>query len=91
MRGEMLQMWLKGLQIAIVEKDTQKIQEALDAPFDFSTPEEMRRAQYLLAEASELLHELKDATSATMKQLRKNMDFLKVTEQKSPNKLDIRS
>lgn len=84
-------MWLNKLEIAIVEKDAQKIQEVLDMPFDFSTVAEMKRAQYLLAEASELLHELKGATAATMKQLKKNMDFLKSTQQKAPNRLDIRS
>lgn len=91
MLGERQQMWLKELQIAIIEKNPDKIGELLDNPVEFATVEDMKRAQYLLAEASELLHELKDKTAATMKQLKKNRDFLKVSERKSPNRLDIRS
>jgi hypothetical protein len=84
-------MWNKVLQIAIVEKNPQKIQELLETPLDFATLEEMREAQYLLAEASELMHELKDSTAKTMKQIRKNIDFLQSTQAKTPNKFDIKS
>jgi hypothetical protein len=84
-------MWNKALQIAIVEKNVDKIKELLDTPLNFATLEEVREAQYLLAEASELMHELKDDTARTMKQIKKNMDFLQSTQTKTPNKLDIKS
>ena len=91
MHGENQLMWLKELQIAIIEQNTKKIGELLENPVEFTSFEEMKRAQYLLAEASELLHTLKDKTATTMQQLKKNIDFLKVTERKNPNRLDIRS
>jgi len=87
-------MWLKALEIAIVEKDVQKIEALLNESLShetFATVDEMKKAQYLLLEASKLLNELKNQSEATMKQLKKNMDFMKVSEQKSPNRLDIRS
>ncbi len=84
-------MWLKELQIAIIEKNPEKIGELVENPVEFSNVEDMRSAQYLLAEASELLCELKEKTGATMIKLKKNMDFLKVSEKTNSNRLDIRS
>lgn len=84
-------MWLRELEIALVERDTEAIDALLNESLSFDTLEEMQKAQYLLLEASKLLHELKDKSEATMKQLKKNIDFMKVSEVKSPNRLDIRS
>ena len=84
-------MWLKSLEIAIIEKNTDAIDALLKESPAFETIEEMRRAQYLLLEASKLLHALKEQSAATMKQLKKNIDFLKVSERKFPNRLDIHS
>ncbi|MBU1216475.1 hypothetical protein KJ870_00910 [bacterium] len=84
-------MWNKALQIAIVEKNVDKIKELLDTPSNFATLEEVQEARYLLAEASELMHELKDDTARTMKQIKKNIDFLSSTQAKKSNKLDIKS
>ncbi|MBA3026548.1 MAG: hypothetical protein FP820_09075 [Sulfurimonas sp.] len=84
-------MWNKALQIAIVEKNADKIKELLDTPSNFATLEEVQEARYLLAEASELMHELKDDTARTMKQIKKNIDFLSSTQAKKSNKLDIKS
>jgi hypothetical protein len=84
-------MWNNALQIAIVEKNVEKIKELVETPLDFATLEEMREAQYLLAEASALMHELKDDTAKTMKQIKKNIDFLSSTQKKTPNRLDIKS
>jgi hypothetical protein len=84
-------MWNNALQIAIVEKNVEKIKELVETPLNFATLEEMREAQYLLAEASALMHELKDDTAKTMRQIKKNIDFLSSTQKKTPNKLDIKS
>jgi len=84
-------MWHKKMQIAIVEQDADAIEELIAEPLEFETLEQMREAQYLLAEASALIHTLKDKTAQTMQQLKKNIDFMKVSEKKSPNRLDIRS
>lgn len=84
-------MWLRSLEIALVEKNIDAIDSLLKESVAFENVEEMQRAQYLLLEASKLIGGLKDQTASTMKQLKKNLDFLKVSEQKSPNRLDIRS
>ncbi len=89
--GEKLQMWVNKLQIAIIEKNTDNIDNLLDNMPKFRTKEEMISAQYLLREALELLYTLKDETALTMKQLKKSIDFLKSTEYHTSNRLDIRS
>lgn len=91
MLGEKQQMWLKELEIAVIEKNIDKIDELLKSQIEFSNINDAKRAQYLLAEASELLHKMKNETSAIMKQLKRNIDFLKVSERKNPSRLDIRS
>lgn len=83
-------MWLNSLKIAIIEKNTDKINELLSDLPQLEEKEEIEQAIYLLREASELVHTLKDETAATMKQLKKNMDFLKSTETQKTNKLDIK-
>ena len=70
-------MWLKEFQIAIIEKDTQKIDELISVPLKFDSVDDMKSAMYLLAEASKLLHGLKDETKQTIIQLKKNIDFQK--------------
>ncbi|MDD5400659.1 MAG: hypothetical protein PHQ93_05670 [Sulfurimonas sp.] len=82
-------MWLEELQIAIIEKDAQKIDELVSVPLKFDTTDEMKSAMYLLAEASKLLHELKEETNQTMIQLRKNINFLNSTQEQTPSKFDV--
>ena len=84
-------MWHKKMQIAIVEQDADAIAELIAHPLEFETLEQMIEAQYLLAEATAFIQGLKEQSTATMKQLKKNIDFLKVSERKSSNRLDIRS
>ena len=81
-------MWLKKFKIALIEKNTQEIEKLLDAPPQFENMEDVETAMYLLAEASKLLHKLKDETALTMKQLKKNIDFLKSTEAPKNIKFD---
>ncbi len=89
--GEKQQMWINKLQIAIIEKNTDELDRLLDTMPTFDSVKKMESAMYLLKEASELLHTLKDETASTMGQLKKNIDFLRSTETKKPNKLDIKS
>ncbi|MCW8838386.1 MAG: hypothetical protein OQJ77_05790 [Thiovulaceae bacterium] len=84
-------MWLNQLQVAIIEKDTKKLDELLDTLPEFQNKEEMQKASYLLREALELLYKLKDETSASMIQIKKNIKFLNSTQSKPLNKLDIKS
>ena len=84
-------MWLNKLQIAIIEKDTEKLDELLETFPEFKNLEEMQKASYLLREALELLYTLQDETSGSMKQIKKNLDFLNSTQAKPTAKLDIKS
>ena len=83
--------WVTSLKVAIVEKNTDKINELLDELPQLEDAKEIEEAIYLLREASELVHTLKDETAASMKQIKKSLNFLKSTENKAPAKLDIRS
>lgn len=81
-------MWLKKFKIALIEKNTDELEKLLDAPPKFENIEDAEAAMYLLAEASKLLHKLKNDTAVAMKQLKKNMDFLKSTEAPKDIKFD---
>lgn len=83
-------MWHKEMQIALVEKDTDKLAQLIQRPLEFETLEEMQSAQYLLAEAAKLLRTLQNETSTTMKKIKQNIDFLNATQDKSTSKLDKR-
>lgn len=90
--GESLtNMWLEELQIAIIQKDTQRLDELLGVELKFNSTSEIESAVCLLSEASKMLHEMKSETASVMLQLKKNIDFLKSTQERSSNGLDIRS
>ncbi len=84
-------MWLSNLKIAIVEKNTDKLNELMDEIPQLENKEDINQAIYLIKEATELVQSLQNETSASMKQMKKNMDFLKSTEHKISNRLDIKS
>lgn len=83
-------MWLEQMQVALVEKDIDTIKELIEAPLAFETPQEMQKAQYLLANAAELLQTLKKETALAMSKIKKNREFLQATQDKLKNKLDTR-
>lgn len=84
-------MWLTNLKIAIVEKNTDRLNELIDEIPQLEKKEEIDEAIYLLREATQLVQQLQDETALSMKQMKKTLDFLKSTEYKSSNKLDIKS
>jgi len=84
-------MWLTNIKIAIVEKNVDKLDYLLDEVPQFENKYDMEEAMYLLGEAAELVYTLKDETEHSMKQMKKNIDFLKSTQSPTPNKLDLRS
>ena len=84
-------MWLTSLKVAIVEKNTDSIDRLLGEIPELTDPKEIEEAVYLLREASKLLHTLKDETSASMKQIKKNLQFLRSTDIPTSSKLDIKS
>jgi len=84
-------MWLNKLKIAISEKNTDAINLLLDKTPELKDTKEVEQAMYLLREVAELLYTLKDETADSMKQIRKNLQFLRSTEVKASTKLDITS
>ncbi len=84
-------MWLTKIKIAIVEKNIDSLNSLLDETPKFEKIEDMEEAKYLLKEATELVYKLQDETSASMKQIKKNIDFLRSTEAPKANGLDIKS
>lgn len=84
-------MWLTKLKIAIVQKDVDQLDTLLEDIPKLEDPKEIESAIYLLREATELMHMLKDETENSMKQLKKNLKYLRSTEVKPTSKLDIRS
>ncbi len=84
-------MWLKNFKIAIVQKDLTKINQLLDEMPHFEDLEEMKEASYLTQEALQLVTSLKNSDAEEMKQLQKNIKFLKSTQRDTPAKLDIKS
>ncbi len=84
-------MWLNSLKIAIIEKNTDSLQKLLDDIPKYEDKESQEQALYLLREALELLHTLKDQTAADMMKIKKNIAFLHSTESASSNKFDITS
>ena len=84
-------MWLTNLKIAIVEKNTDRLTELMDDIPQLEKKEDIEQAIYLIKEATELVLTLQDKTSSSMKQMKKNIDFLKSTEHRTSNRLDVRS
>lgn len=89
--GERQLMWLTKLKIAIIEKNADALNGLMDDVPQLKDKKEIEEAIYLLKEADRLIHTLKDATSASMKQIKKNLDFLRSNDIPISKKLDIRS
>lgn len=83
--------WINSLKIAIIEKDPEALEKLLDDLPQFTELEDMKAAQSLLKEAGAFIHELKDKTEHSMRQLKKHRDFLNSTEAPQSNRLDIKS
>ncbi len=83
-------MWLTKFKIALVEKDIDKLSKLMNNLPELETKKEMQEAQYLIKEATSLVHTLKNETSSSMKQIKKNLEFLKSTEAPKIAKLDIK-
>jgi len=84
-------MWLTKLKIALVEKDTEKLSELMENIPKLESVDEMQEARYLIKEAQELVYTLQNNTSASMKQIKQNLTFLKSTQEPKVSKLDIKS
>jgi len=89
--GKKPRMWLNKLKVAIIQKDADAISTLLDETPPFENIDEMQEALYLMRESLELLYTLQDETKNSMKQIRKNLDFLQSSLADSKPRLNIKS
>ena len=84
-------MWLNQLKIAVSQKDMDLLGSLLADIPNLTDKEELDSAIVLLAQAKEIIQELQNETVASMKQIKKNLEFLKSTETTQPHRLDVKS
>ncbi|QOP44890.1 hypothetical protein [Sulfurimonas paralvinellae] len=84
-------MWLNQLKIAIVQQDVDLLNKLLDDIPTFDDVDKIEEALYLLKEATQIVQGLQDETAESMKQMKKNIDFLKSTQVDKTAKFDITS
>jgi len=84
-------MWLNQLKIAIIEKNIDKINHLMANLPQLDNLADAEQALALTNEAEKLVLNLKDDTAISMKQMKKNIDFLKSTQAPRSAKLDIKS
>lgn len=84
-------MWLTKLKIAVVEKNVKLLEELMSDIPEFDNIEDIKEASYLIQEAISRMNDLKDKTSDSMKQIKKNINFLRSMDIPTSKKLDIKS
>ena len=84
-------MWLKAFTIAIIERDTEKLDSLMQTIPNFEKKADIDSALSLLQEATKLVESLKDDTQSSMIQMQKNIKFLKSTQAPAARSLDISS
>ena len=81
-------MWLKELQIAIIEKNSNEIDRLIDSMPMYDRMEDMQAAASLLKEANKLMMTLKEETAESMSKIKKTKDFLEATRSKDSSLFD---
>jgi len=84
-----LLVWLNQLKIAIIEKNIEQLEVLMQDIPQLSKAEDIDSAICLINEAKNLVVELRDDTQASMIQMKKNIDFLKVTQVNNISSLDV--
>jgi len=87
-------MWATKLKLAIIEKNTEDLDELLSSIPLFDAKEdakEIEEAMFLLREALILVHTLQDDTAASMRLIKQNIDFLKANQENATSSLNITS
>jgi hypothetical protein len=83
-------MWLNQLKVAIVTQDYGLLETLLNDIPDLNK-DEMKSALYLFEKVKELLEVKKNEAQTSMKQIKKNIEFLKSGVADKPAKFDITS
>lgn len=84
-------MWLTKLKIAIIEKNVDAIDKLLDDIPELTDNKEIEQAVYLLKEASNIIESFKDDTVESMRQIKKNLQFLRSNDIPTSKTLDVMS
>jgi len=85
-------MWLKKLQLAIIERDPKRIADLVDNMPDFDSLDSMKRASILIKEGIKVVEEFKEETALALKKIQKHRDFLNSTHnEKKQRRFDITS
>lgn len=84
-------MWLNKLKIAVSQKDPELLDSLLAEIPELTEKEDLDSAIVLLAQAKEIIQNLQNETEASMKQIKKNLEFLKSTQAVQTHKFDIKS
>jgi len=69
-------IWLNALKGAVVQKNVAQLEKLLETIPSFDTLEEMQTALYLFQEAKRVVEGLKEQTTLSMAQMKKNIAFL---------------
>jgi len=83
-------MWLTNFKIALVEKNIDKLSILMKNVPPLNNNKEREEALYLIKQAADFISSLKENTSNSMKQIQKNLNFLKSVEHKTSTRLDIK-
>ena len=83
-------MWLNQLKVAIVTQDYGLLETLLNDIPDLNK-DEMKSALYLFEQAKELLEVKKNEAQTSMRQIKKNIDFLNSAQANKTAKFDITS
>lgn len=83
-------MWLNKLKAAIIEKDAVQLEKLLDETPKFETKEEIESVIYLFKAAIEVLEEGKKEINKNISHVKKNLEFLKSTQNSKPSQLDVK-
>jgi len=84
-------MWHKAFTIAIIEKDSKKLNDLMDSMPKFEKKADIESALSLIQEAKIFIESLQNETQASMIQMQKNIKFLKATQAPRTSSLDISS
>ncbi len=88
--GEKPLMWLNKFKLAIATKDGDKINNLISQIPSFSNLDEANQALFLVKEATVVIENLQNETSAQLRHLKKHIEFLDSTHESQATNLDIK-
>ena len=84
-------MWLKQLKIAVVEQNVEQIDTLLENIPTLENIEDLENALYLIEEAKSIICNLQGTLEVQMNKMKKNLHYLRSTQEPRRNRLDLKS